>query len=96
MTCARRYRLVDGVGSREEPQHRYLAIYELESDDVKSTLKQMLGLPMNMSDALDAKNSFTAPSGNCSPPRRSRPTSPPFLAGVPRCSPRSRGTASAR
>src|SRR5262249_25228519 len=47
MTCARRYRLVDGVGSREEPQHRYLAIYELDSEDIKSTLKQMLGMPMN-------------------------------------------------
>jgi len=58
MIAARRYRLVDGVGSREEPQHRYLAIYELESDDAKSTLKQMLGLPMNMSDALDTEHAF--------------------------------------
>ena len=85
MTCARRYRLVDGVGSREEPQHRYLAIYELESDDVKSTLKQMLGLPMNMSDALDAKNSFmrvgnpAPPASKPDPPPRPSPGSPPLL-----------------
>lgn len=58
MIAARRYRLVDGVGSREEPQHRYLAIYELASEDAKATVKQMLGMPMNMSDAIDTEHGF--------------------------------------
>ena len=58
MLAARRYRLVDGVGSREEPQHRYLAIYEFASEDAKATLKEMLGMPMNMSDAIDSKHGF--------------------------------------
>jgi hypothetical protein len=58
MIAARRFSLVDGAGSGDEPQHRYLAIYELESEDVKGTLKAMLGMPMNMSGAIDTKHAF--------------------------------------
>ena len=58
MIGARRFKLVEGAGSGDEPQHGYLAIYELESENVKATLKQMLGMPMNLSDAIDTRHAF--------------------------------------
>jgi hypothetical protein len=58
MIAARRFRLVDGPGLGDEPQHSYLAIYEIESDSVRATIKQMLRMPMNMSDAIDTDHPF--------------------------------------
>jgi len=54
-TGARRFRLVPGDGPR--PSHSYLAIYDLETDDVQDTLGGMTDRAANgqmqMSDAID-------------------------------------------
>ena len=47
----RRYRLAGPQG--EENGHRYLAIYELRTDDLGATLQAMAEADMTMSDAID-------------------------------------------
>ena len=58
-TGARRFRLVDGEG-----RHRYLAIYELETDDPQRDLAELTKAAgterMQMTDALDLENVSTA------------------------------------
>lgn len=56
---ARRFRLVDGEG-----RHRYLALYELETDDPKRDLAALTAAAgsdkLRMTDALDLENVSTA------------------------------------
>ena len=58
-TGARRFRLVDGEGRR-----RYLAIYELETDDPKRDLDALTAAAgtdrLRMTDALDLEKASTA------------------------------------
>jgi hypothetical protein len=55
-TGASRYRIVPGEG-RPEPSHRYLAIYDLETDNVDGVLRELMDSAasggMQMSDAID-------------------------------------------
>ncbi|MEW6476929.1 MAG: hypothetical protein AB1679_32125 [Actinomycetota bacterium] len=59
-TAAQRYRLVEGVDlleGLEPPRQRYLAIYELDTDDLEQAAKDLretvFGGDMAISDALD-------------------------------------------
>jgi len=56
---ARRYRLADG-----ESKHRYLALYEMETDDPKRDLDALTAAAgtdrMRMTDALDLASATTA------------------------------------
>lgn len=59
-TAAQRF--VAGTGMRgEEPQHRYLAIYEIEEEDLPAALAALKQAApgMNMSDALDGQSIVT-------------------------------------
>jgi hypothetical protein len=57
--AAQRFRLADAQMSKDNP-HRYLALYEIETDDLPATLKEMQSRvgtdDMIMSDAIDLKN----------------------------------------
>ena len=57
--CAQRFRLAD-TQMGGESKHKYLALYEIETDDLPGVLKEMqsrIGTDdMIMSDAIDMKN----------------------------------------
>ncbi|HLW70136.1 MAG TPA: DUF4286 family protein [Candidatus Binataceae bacterium] len=57
--CAQRFRLADTQGGKVDQSHKYLALYEIETDDLEATLKDLRsrgGTPdMIMSDAIDLK-----------------------------------------
>jgi len=60
--AAQRFRLADSETGDKHP-HRYLALYEIESDDLAGTLKQLQSragtADMVMSDAIDLKGVAT-------------------------------------
>lgn len=57
--CAQRFRLADTQMGGAESKHKYLALYEIETDDVAKALKDLqsrIGTDdMIMSDAIDMK-----------------------------------------
>jgi hypothetical protein len=57
--AATRYRLADTQAAGVEPRHRYLSIYEVESDDLRGTLDslRLAGREMVMSEHLDGGRS---------------------------------------
>jgi len=59
---ARRFRLARNLGDRTAAP--YLAIYEIETDDIDAVLRELerraLGREMNMSPAMDTTNAFAA------------------------------------
>ncbi len=54
--AARRFRVMPPAGGGEAPKHRYLAIYEIESEDVAATMGELTTRAgdgrLRMSDAL--------------------------------------------
>jgi hypothetical protein len=54
-TAAARYRISDAQAKGMEPQHRYLSIYEVESDDISGAINMLLrsGREMVISEHLD-------------------------------------------
>jgi hypothetical protein len=57
--AATRYRISEAQARGVEPQHRYLSIYEVESDDFPATLEALrkTGKTMAMSEHLDGARS---------------------------------------
>jgi len=58
--CAQRFRLADAqMGGDADSPYKYLALYEIETDDVAGTLKELQSrrgtADMVMSDAIDMK-----------------------------------------
>jgi hypothetical protein len=57
--CAQRFRLADTQAGKTDQSHKYLALYEIETDDLEATLKDMRSrggtADMIMSDAIDLK-----------------------------------------
>jgi hypothetical protein len=51
--AARRYKLSDGQLSEGQLPYGYLAIYEVETDDLPATAKRLTGTDMYISPALD-------------------------------------------
>jgi hypothetical protein len=53
--AATRYRISDAQAKGMEPQHRYLSIYEVESDDLQGAVNELgrAGRDMVISDHLD-------------------------------------------
>lgn len=66
---AQRFKLTDPMGFKHD--HRYLAIYEIESDDPKKVMDEMMsrsGTPaMVLSEALDLEGATIALYEECSP-----------------------------
>jgi hypothetical protein len=62
--AAQRFRLADAQFADGAPAHRYLALYEIDTDDIKGSLKELqkrVGTDdMVMSDAIDMKGIFAA------------------------------------
>jgi hypothetical protein len=62
--AAQRFRLADAQFADGAPAHRYLALYELDTDDIKGSLKELqkrVGTDdMVMSDAIDMKGIVAA------------------------------------
>ena len=58
--AAQRFRLADAQMSDKAPAHRYLALYEIETDDLAGALKELKArggtADMVMSDAIDMKS----------------------------------------
>lgn len=58
--AAQRFRLADAQMTDKAPVHRYLALYEIETDDLASALAELKArggtADMVMSDAIDLKN----------------------------------------
>jgi hypothetical protein len=58
--CAQRFKLADAQMSRDTGKHKYLALYEIETDDLPGVLKEMRARggtdDMIMSDAIDIKD----------------------------------------
>jgi hypothetical protein len=59
--CAQRFRLADGqMGANADRPYEYLALYEIETNDLAATLKELQlrrgTADMVMSDAMDMKN----------------------------------------
>ena len=58
--AAQRFRLADAQMTDKAPAHRYLALYEIETDDLAATLAEMKSrggtADMIMSDAIDMKS----------------------------------------
>lgn len=61
--CAQRFRLADTQMGGEGRKHKYLALYEIETDDLPGVLKELRargGTPEIVpSDAIDTKNAAT-------------------------------------
>jgi hypothetical protein len=57
--CAQRFRLADTQAGKPDQSHKYLALYEIETDDLEATLREMRArggtADMIMSDAIDLK-----------------------------------------
>jgi hypothetical protein len=55
--AASRYRISDAQAKGIEPRHRYLSIYEVDSDDLPSAIKALgsAGRTMEISEHLDAR-----------------------------------------
>ena len=66
---AQRFKLADPLGSKHD--HRYLAIYEIESDDPKGVMDELLrrsGTPaMVLTEALDLEGASLGLYEQCSP-----------------------------
>ena len=62
--AAQRFKLADSQFADGKPQHRYLALYEIETDDIKASFKELekrVGTAdMFMTDAIDMKGLFAA------------------------------------
>jgi hypothetical protein len=62
--AAQRFRLADAQFADGAPAHRYLALYEIDTDDIKGSLKELqkrVGTDdMVMSDAIDMKGIVAA------------------------------------
>jgi hypothetical protein len=62
--AAQRFRLADAQFADGTPAHRYLALYEIDTDDIKGSLKELqkrVGTDdMVMSDAIDMKGLVAA------------------------------------
>ena len=58
-----RFKLADTQFSRDEKHHRYLALYEIETDDIAATLKELRArggtADITPSDAIDMQNVAT-------------------------------------
>ena len=51
--AATRYRVANaGIGGDGEPPHRYVALYEIESDDPQATLNALVAASPTLSDVL--------------------------------------------
>jgi hypothetical protein len=62
--AAQRFKLADAQFGDSERDHRYLALYEIDSDDVQACLnelqKRVGSADMEISDAIDMKDVFAA------------------------------------
>jgi hypothetical protein len=60
MVCAQRFRLAEGQPGADQKTHRYLALYEIETNDLPGVFKELAArrdtADMVMSDAIDLKN----------------------------------------
>ena len=63
IVSGQRFRLADTQFSRDEKKHKYLALYEIETDDIAATLKELRArggtAEIVPSDAIDMNNVAT-------------------------------------